>query len=411
MYRRNIEPNLDAALGDTPVVLIAGPRQSGKSTLAKETAARTGARYLTFDDGPVYTAARLDPEGFIRSIEGPVVLDEVQRVPEVFLPIKASVDRDRRPGRFLLTGSANVVLLPRLADSLAGRMEILPLWPLSQGELAGVRERFCEAIFEGRLPDFGPIEETRTTLIDRALRGGFPEPVGRQPARREAWFESYVSTVLQRDVQDLANIESLSSLPRLLQLLAVRSPALLNLAELSRSTGTPQTTLRRYFALLEALYLVRDIKPWSGSGGRRLVRSPRVLLTDTGLTAHLAGVEAGRLAIDPTSAGPLLEAFAVLEIWKQTGWSARRVQPLFYRTQAGAEVDLVLEDRAGRIVGVEVKASASIGPRDFRGLTSLAESAGDRFLRGVVLYTGSERAPFGENLEAVPMEAVWKTAG
>jgi len=410
VYHRNITPKLSAALADTPVVLLNGARQTGKSTLARQLAETSyPAQYLTLDDASTVAAAQYDPAGFVAGLSGPVVVDEIQRAPELFLALKAAVDRDRRPGRFLLTGSANVLLLPRLADSLAGRMEILTLWPLSQGEIDGAAEDFVDRLFaeEFKLP--GRVHVDRAELMRRVIQGGYPEVVARADgARRRAWFGAYLTTILQRDVRDLANIEGLTALPRLLTLLAARAGALLNLADVSRGAGVPQTTLKRYLTLLEATYLVTLVPAWSVNLGKRLVKAPKLMLNDTGLLGYLLGSDEDRLKGEGGPLGGLLENFVAMEIHKQAGWSRARPQIFHFRAQTGQEVDLVLENQAGEIVGVEVKAAASVGGGDFKGLRSLREMAGRRFKRGVVLHAGSEAVPFGENLFALPIAALWR---
>lgn len=410
MIHRNLTPALQAALADTPIVLLTGARQTGKSTLVQDVAATIHpARYLTFDDAGVLSAAHTDPAGFLASLDGAVVLDEVQRVPELFLALKAAVDRDRRPGRFLLTGSANVLLLPRLADTLVGRMEILTLWSLSQGEIEGRSEGFIDALFAHALPPLKSSSETWTKLLDRLLVGGYPEVLTRATEeRRSAWFNSYITTLLQRDVRDLAQIEGLTSVPRLLTLLATRATALLNFAELSRSIAMPQSTLKRYLTLLETTFLLCPLPAWSSNVGKRLVKAPKMVLSDTGLLTALSTLRKERLLTDRGLAGPLLENFVVMELRKQTLWSRTRPQVFHFRTQNGQEVDVVLEDSAGRLIGIEVKASATISTYDFKGLRSLAEMAGSRFHRGVVLYTGTEPLPFGPQFSALPISALWE---
>lgn len=410
MLVRHLTKAVLDALADTPVVFLQGARQSGKSTLAQTLAAKAyPARYLTLDDAGVLAAAKHDPAGFIGGLEGPIILDEVQRAPEVFLAIKSRVDKQRKPGRFLLTGSANVLLLPRLAESLAGRMEILTLWPLSQGEIEGVKEGFVDAVFGEKLPTLKQHGEDRLRVAHRVLRGGYPELLTRESGeRRRAWFASYVTAILQRDVRDLASIEGLTSFPRLLALLASRSMSLVNYSELSRSLAMPLSTLKRYAALLETTFLVQMLPAWSGNLGKRLVKASRLLLADTGLATHLVGAEDQRFVEDPQLFGPLLENFVAVELHKQSGWSKTRPQLLHYRTQAGQEVDLILEDRKGRIVGVEVKSGATVGTDDFKGLRHLAEALGKRFLRGIVLYPGQEAIPFGERLHALPVSALWR---
>ena len=412
MFPRHITSRLLEALSDSPVVLLHGARQTGKSTLVQHlTSGEHPARYFTFDDAAVLAAATSDPAGFLAGIEGPIALDEVQRVPELFLAIKADVDRNRWPGRFLLTGSANVLMLPKLSESLTGRMEILPLWPLSQGEIAERREGLIDSLFARR-----PFESVQAkgkddgpALIDRILRGGYPEAQRREsPSRRRAWFNSYVSTILQRDIRDLANVEGLSAMPRLLSLLAARVGSLLNHSEVSRSLGMPQTTLKRYMALLEATFLVQLLPAWSGNLGKRLVKSPKLYLNDTGLAASLLGMGDEAALRQAQVLGSLAEDFVVMELRKQAAWSQTEPGLFHYRTLTGQEVDVVLESPSGELVGIEVKTSATVNAADLKGLRALAEDAGKRFRQGVLLYQGREVVPFGEHLHAVPVDALWQ---
>lgn len=413
MIARNIMPRLMAALADTPVVMLHGARQVGKSTLAKMVIeAGHPARYLSLDDPGVFAAAREDPVGFVRGIEGPVVLDEWQRVPELARAIKMEVDDRRSPGQFLLTGSASALALPRVSEFLAGRMEIVTLWPFSQGEIEGARDNLVDALFEGRLLETGPpstrAADASSSLASRLVKGGYPEAVARaNMSRRATWFSSYVTSVLQRDVRDLANIERLADMPRLLGLLATRSASLLSFTELANSMAMPQTTLKRYMSILRSLFLVQLLPAWSRSRGKRLVKAPKVLLSDVGLAAHLAGVDDSRLLEERKLLGSLVEDFAIMEVMKQLGWSETDARPLHFRDHGGSEVDMVLERRDGAVVGIEVKAGVTIGSSDFKGLRKLAEVAGSDFIRGILLYTGTEVIPFGEALHAVPFGCLW----
>jgi predicted AAA+ superfamily ATPase len=413
MIQRNVTAPLLAALADTPVVVLHGARQTGKSTLVKTLIAEGyPARYLTLDDSTALAAVRHDPAGFIAGMQDAgerLVIDEVQRAPELFLPIKAEVDRDRRPGRFLLTGSANVLFIPRLAETLAGRVEILTLYPLSQDELDGLKASFVDAIFADRFQPttISPLE--RTQLLSRILAGGYPEAVTRtDEQRRNAWYRSYIDTILQRDVRDMANIEGLFLLPRLLTLLAARSASLINTADLARSIALPQTTLKRYLALLQATFLMQTVPAWSGNLGKRLAKAPKLTLCDTGLLAYLLGINYDRLALNPDVTGPLLESFVIMELYKQLVWSSTNPHLFHFRTQTGQEVDIVLENMAGQVAGIEVKASATVGARDFRGLAVLAQELGANFVRGVVFYTGSEVVPFSKDMWALPLGALWR---
>ncbi len=407
MIRRNISKSLAEAMADTPVVLLHGARQTGKTTLARWYSENiSGGRYLTLDDATVLAAATEDPAGFLSGLEGAVVLDEVQRAPALFPAIKAAVDRDRRPGRFLLTGSANVLLLPNLSESLAGRMEILTLWPFAASELTAAKAPFVDRVFSGDILAPSRAAESRWEVLQRITVGGFPEVVSRKTARRRSvWFGSYITTILQRDVRDLANIEQLALLPRILGLLAARSTCLMNYAELSRSLGLSQSTLKRYLALLETTFLVQPLPPWSANLGKRLVKSPKITLCDTGLMAYLLGVESGS-DIPQHLIGPLVENYVVMELRKQAGWSETRVTLHHFRERTGKEVDVVLENGAGQVVGVEVKAAGTVTRNDFKHLGFMRDHLGDRFLRGVVLYLGTETVSFGATLQAVPVGAL-----
>lgn len=410
MKRRNLTSQILSALQDTPVVYLQGPRQAGKSTLA-QALRHNGhdADYFTLDDAATLAGAQSDPEGFIANLPERVVLDEVQRVPELFRAIKRAVDARRLPGRFLLTGSAQALVLPKLSESLAGRMEVLTLWPFSQGEIEGCREGFVDACFAR---DFTPGPSRGVSwpaLAERIVAGGYPEAVSRTDARRrQAWFSSYLTTILERDVRDLANVAGLRELPRLLRLAASRAMGLLNFADLSRDAAMPQTTLQRYWALFEATFLARTLPPWHANLGLRLVKTPKVLTGDTGLLCHLLGLDAERLQADDLMTGAALESFAACELTKQITWSETRPGMFHYRTHTQQEVDFVLEDARGRLVGIEVKKTASPASSDFKGLRHLQEQTGKRFLRGLLLYTGSASVAFGPNLYAVPVSALWR---
>ena len=411
MLRRHITDRLLDGLADTPAVLVNGARQTGKSTLVQSSdLSAQNRQYLTFDDPGILAAAKRDPNGFVAGLNAPVTLDEVQHVPELFPVIKAAIDRKRQPGRFLLTGSANVMLLPKLSESLAGRMEVLTLWPFSQGEIHGVRENFVDTLLSRKPVGWTGKTATvrREELLETVLAGGYPPAVARHSAtRRDAWFQSYVITMLQRDIRDLANIADVTAVPRLLSVVAARAGGLLNFADLSRSVSLPQTTLKRYFALLEATFLVQLLRPWARNLGKRIIQTPKVYLNDTGLLAYLLGATVDSLKAEGNLIGAVLENFVLMELRKQSTWSATQPELFYWRTASGQEVDIVLEDRAGRVAGVEVKAAATLSGSDVRGLQALANAAGKHWLRGVVLYTGTEVIPFSANLHGVPISRPW----
>ena len=411
VIRRHLTDRLLDAVADTPAVLVNGARQTGKSTLVQSAELADQSRqYLTFDDPGILAAAKRDPNGFVAGLSTPATLDEVQHVPELFPVIKAAIDRKRQPGRFLLTGSANVMLLPKLSESLAGRMEVLTLWPFSQGEIHGVRENFVDTLFSRKPVGWAGKAATirREELLETALAGGYPLAVARQSAtRRNAWFQSYIMTTLQRDIRDLANIADATAVPRLLAVVAARAGGLLNFADLSRTVALPQTTLKRYFALLEATFLVQLLRPWARNLGKRVIQTPKVYLNDTGLLAYVLGVTVDRLKAEGNLAGSVLENFVVMELRKQSTWSTTQPELFYWRTASGQEVDVVLEDRAGRVAGVEIKAAATLSGNDVHGLQALANATGKNWVRGVVLYAGTEVIPFSGNLHGVPLSRLW----
>lgn len=413
MIERHLAGPLRDALADTPAVLVNGPRQTGKSTLVlSREVNEPPRRYLTFDDPGVLAAARADPAGFLAGLELPVTLDEVQQVPELFPVIKANIDRRRTPGQFLMTGSTNVMLLPKISESLAGRVEILTLWPFSQGELEGVRENFIDALFaRERQPWAGAMKAIAPKeLWQTVSAGGYPPAIARQSAaRRDAWFASYITTMLQRDIRDLANLADAAAVPRLLAAVAARAGGLVNFADLSRTIGLPQTTLKRYFALLEGTFLVQLLPPWTRNLGARVIQTPKVYLNDSGLLIHALAATVERLASQGSLAGAALENFVVMELRKQCAWSKTKPQVFYWRTASGREVDIVLEDRAGRVAGVEVKSAATLASGDVGGLRALAEAAGRHWVRGVVLYPGAQTVPFAANLHGVPLRRLWTT--
>lgn len=408
MIQRKIKSKLLKALTDSPVVLVHGARQTGKSTLVKHIAENDyPARYLTFDDSGILSAAQNNPYDFISGYSENLVIDEVQRVPEIFLAIKNLVDKNRKPGKFILTGSANVLLLPKISESLAGRIEILNLFPLSQSELSNANINFIDELFGKDLKPNGVLQK-KNDLANKVVTGGFPEMLARKDRdRQNAWFKSYITTILQRDVRDIANIEKLSDLPRLLSLLAARAGTLLNFAELSRSAAIPQTTLKRYTSLLEAIFMIHILPAWSGNLSKRLIKTPKLYLNDTGLLSHLAGFEQEKVLSDALLWGRMLENFVLVELLKQSSWSKFNLSLYHYRSASGQEVDFIIERSDGKLLAVEVKATAKITASDFNHIKSFAEETGKKFLRGIVFYTGRESIPFAKNLFALPVELLW----
>lgn len=387
-------------------MLVVGPRQAGKTTLVRALGGENRP-YFTLDDATTLTAAQSDPTAFIRGLDR-AVIDEIQRAPSLLLAIKETVDRDPRPGRFVLTGSANILTLPRVADSLAGRMETLRLLPLSQSEIRGQRSpAFLGRAFDGDRPMSGS-DVLGPALVELVLAGGYPEMVARRTwARREDWALNYVDALIQRDVRDLASIDQLDRLPRLLRALAGHSGQLVNNAGVGASIGLNHVTTRSYTAILEQLFVVRTLPPWHNNTLKRLTKTPKIHFLDSGLLAVLRGLSPPSIARDRQPFGALLESFVVSECLKTADASDDRFSFSHFRDKDGAEVDLVIEDRRGNVVGVEVKAAATVDGSDFAGLRKLADAVGARFVQGLVLHDHDVAVPFGPRLWAAPLAGLW----
>ncbi|MBC8484658.1 MAG: ATP-binding protein [Bacteroidetes bacterium] len=406
---RNIEEKLLDAISYRPVVLLNGARQTGKSTLVKFLSGNSSSQYYTFDDFTLLSSVNNDPEGFISGLQGPVIIDEVQRIPKLFIAIKRQVDRNREPGQFLLTGSANILLLPNLSESLTGRMEIQTLWPFSNDEIHRTKSLFIDHLFSGEISFVINKELDREGLIEKILTGGYPEvQTLSSEKRKQRWFRSYVTTIIQREIQDLSKIEGLFEIPRLLSILASQSASILNISNVNRKTGISNTTMKRYLSLLQAVFLIQLVPAWYRNVGKRLIKSPKLYINDTGLLTYLLGLDRHQLMNYPDNLGPILENYVMNELVKQSTWCDTEPKLFYYRTARGKEVDFVLENNQGKIVGIEVKSSNSVDANDFRGLKDLSETAGDQFVNGVVLYLGENIIPFGKKYFALPISALWK---
>ena len=407
MFARFLESRTEEALSDTPVILIVGPRRAGKTTLVKKMR-RQGRDYITLDDQTVLEAARSDPAGFIRGLDR-AIIDEIQRAPDLLLAIKKTVDEDYRPGRFLLTGSANVLTLPRVADSLAGRMETLHMLPLAQGEIKGRIPRFFERLYEGTLQS-QPDAVIGEGLTDMVLRGGFPEALARSnERRRQDWARAYLTSILTRDLRDIAEMEKLTELPKFVRLLAQHSGQLVNYSQFGAGIDVSHKTAQRYVALLEQVFLITTLQPWFTNARKRIVKSPKLHFFDSGVLAGMRGLTADRINSDRTAFGALLEGFVFSEVLKLLTASEFKLIPHHFRDRDGREVDIVLERDDGKIAAIEIKASATVRPGDFSGLRALARACGDRFVSGVVLYDGKDVVPFSDRLAATPISGLWGT--
>jgi predicted AAA+ superfamily ATPase len=407
MYRRFAEAQIRTALRDTRVVAISGPRQSGKTTLARRFAQQGRRTFLTLDNQATLAAAKSDPVAFVRGIDRAVV-DEVQRAPDLLLAIKQSVDEDPRPGRFLLTGSANLLSIRTINESLAGRVEVIPLYPLGRSErLAGKAPQFISRIFRNELPKAAE-SLSGANLLELVTAGGYPDAIKRRgERRRHDWYRAYLKSIVEHDLPDIARVNAPGHVSRLLEISARFAGQLINLSEIGRSIGFDHKTVDHYLRVLEQLYLVQRVQPWFRNELSRLVKTPKMHFIDSGLLAAMRGYSAARLRSDRGLLGPLLESFVFSELLKTSAWAKEPISLFHYRDKDQLEVDFVLENVAGQIVGIEVKAAASVTRRDFGGLERVASAAGTAFVQGIVLYDGEHILPFAENLRAVPLPTLW----
>jgi len=408
IFPRYAAQNLREALDDSPATLIHGPRQCGKTTLALDVGKDMEYDYLSFDDEVVRSGAKADPIGFVQDLPKRIILDEVQHVPELFSVLKLEIDRNRQPGRFILTGSTNILLLPTLSDSLAGRMDILRLHPIAQCEIEGQPSGFLKRLFNNQFKS-QTVERLGDKLIQRIVAGGYPAALHRTSTnRRAAWYRDYLDTLVQRDVRDLARIGSLNIMPRLLTGIAGQTARLMNVSDLASPFQVSRPTIKEYVSLLTRVFLLNELPPWHNNRLSRLVKTPKLHMGDTGTCCSLLGVNAADLKADRTLLGQLLETFVFQDIKRQASWYEQPLRLSHYRDRDGYEVDIVIEKGTRAVAGIEIKAAASVGAKDFRGLKKLAATLGDRFVAGVVLYDGETLTRFGSGLYAVPISALWQ---
>ena len=400
---------MQEVLADSPVALLQGPRQCGKTTLAQTFGESAGYRYITFDDAATHDFAKADPVRFVRDLPDRVILDEVQRVPWLFSSIKLLVDGDRRPGRFILTGSVNVLQVREITDSLAGRMEIVRLHPFSQAELSRTPSGFLGALFSGGFKH-GQYERLPDDAAGTVAAGGYPPAlaIGTE-RRRAAWYLNYVAALVQRDVPDISNVRDPETLSQLLEVASAHTAQLLNVNNLASSFRASRLTIDEYLHLLERMFLLKRLPAWHNSRMKRLVKAPKLHLGDTGLACALLDAKMKTLTKDRALFGHMLETFVLQELQRQADADAEKHSFFHYREKDGAEVDIVIQ-RGTALAGVEVKASATISNSDFYGLRRFRSKAGERFAGGVVVYNGEKSGSFGDGLYAVPLRLLWETA-
>lgn len=396
------------AMESARVVALLGPRQSGKSTLARVLAAdRLPAEYLTLDDEPARSLATSDPGGFIAGLGRRTVIDEIQRAPELLLAIKSRVDLDNTPGQFLVTGSANLRRIPTVADALPGRVDYLTLWPFTQDEMIGTGGDLVSRLFRGDIPSISDAPVGRLQYAERLLAGGFPEALRRKGAARARFFDGYVTSIVERDLPDAGRVHDPNSVATLLRLVAARSGSLARYDALARDAGVDGKTAKSHVDVLERLFLVRVRRSWHVNLGKRQVKAPKLYVSDPGLLAGLVGADVRRVKDDDSFAGALFETFVATELERQASWSPQALTFWHYR-ELDREVDVIAERPSGEVVGIEVKASATVRPRDFRGLAHMRELIGDRLAAGIVLYAGAQTLPYGDGFWAVPLQALWE---
>ena len=407
---RHAASKVNAGLADTRVVLVSGARQAGKSTLVRVVAGDRLAERRDLDREQDRTVAIADPTGFVDSTEL-LVIDEIQRAPRLLLAIKVSVDEDPRPGRYLLTGSSALFGMIAAPDALPGRMETVELWPFSQGEIDNEPDGFIDAVFAlgPRLRHTSTV--TRADYAARIVRGGLPEATFRDdPQRREQFFDAYVQSLIDRDVRQLSDIQHKGQLRKLVRLLAARSATIIAANSLESALELSRPTIARYLQVLEEIFLIKRIPGWSRNLGSRATAAPKLVFVDSGILANEMAVEARSLLRPGAPFGPLLESFVLSELCRQLTWSAQRAELSHYRDRDKFEVDAVVENRSGQVVGIEVKAASTVKPEDFRGLRRLRDRLGDDFVAGIVLYTGNTTLPFGDKLRVMPVSALWQVA-
>jgi len=400
-------------LTEEPVVALQGPRSVGKSTVLADLARSLGVEVLDLDSPRMREVVQRDPDAYT-SGGTPVCIDEYQHVPEILDAIKAELNRDLRPGRYILTGSTRYDALPLAAQSLTGRLHRLPVLPLSQGEIDGVHENLLEVLLTAphAVATKAPSTTSKDEYIERVVAGGMPIALQRtSTASRERWFDDYVQLVLDRDLREVANVRQREQLPTLMRRLASQTAQVLNVAQAGEGLGINRTTTSGYVRHLEDVFLIRRLEAWGRTLRARVAGTPKVHVIDSGIAARLLRLRPDKLTRrDPASLtefGHLLETFAVGELIKQGSWLDDVSGYGHWRTHDGDEVDLVIEGGDGSVVAFEVKTAGRVPGSDMRSLTRLRDIVGEAFVAGVALYTGERSYQFDDRLWVLPLDRLW----
>jgi predicted AAA+ superfamily ATPase len=408
LFTRRIRSIVVEGLRDARIVLISGARQVGKTTLSTEIAATDHPmRTLTLDDDPTREAALGDPAGFIAGLHAPVLIDEIQRAPGLLLEIKKVVDRDTTPGRFLLTGSANVLSSKRIIDALTGRIDRIRMWPLARSEILGGELNIVDELLAGRAPQLDGAPVGHQAFSSVIAEGGYPEarlrPAGRS---RERWFESYIDTALERDLREITDARRIDEMGRLLRLLASQSANLLSYRAVGQRLEMHHDTVQAYVTLLEQMFLIQRLPAWRPGLGARESSRPKVYVCDPGMLAYLLGADVQRIERDDQVTGKACETLVAAELLKHASWAQHSIRAYHYQRER-EDIDFILESRAGDLAAIEVKAKATLHSADWKWLAALRDARGDRFKSGIVIYSGEQTIPLGDRLWAIPYAGLW----
>jgi predicted AAA+ superfamily ATPase len=408
MYPRFVRSLVAESLSDSRIVFIAGARQVGKTTLASKVIAdEHPMTFYTLDDKVTRDAALADPTGFVAGLVGPAFIDEIQRAPDLLLALKQVVDKDPVPGRFLITGSANVLASRKIRDALPGRIDRVRMWPLARTEIEGGNLNVAEELLAGRAPQVTDAPLGHAAFSSIVCEGGYPEARRRPAGRsRTRWFSNYIDTTLERDLFELAEARRVEDIGQLLRLLATQSANLANYSTIAQRLNMDPKTVKAYIGLLEQMFLVQRLPAWRPGLGAREATTPKVYICDSGLLAYLLGADEKRVESDDRITGKICETFVAAEIMKHISWAQDEVR-LYHYQRDREDVDLILENRRGEIAAIEVKAHATVRQNDLHWLRKLRDTRGTQFKAGIVIYSGAQTTPLGDQLWAVPYAGLW----